>query len=359
MRDQLAGYTAAAFESAAAAGRLAQVREDLLGFDRALISSSHLHEILTDSLIPYLARRGVVDDLLASRATPEAHSIVRAAIRLEWAGELGAVLAELMVLVERAEDAVAAGQVAGDPRLHQASEVAVTADPSRAGAPKPQRDEESLEAAPGAISYQAAVLEAVLGLGVGMRSRSAGGRIALHARLAGYAERVFSELSSLSELDVIEDELFGLARAVGESTPLLRALSNPDASSDSLVALLETLLAGRVQEATLRLCRAALRSGRVRDPVGTFDWLVELAAAERGRRVAEVHVAVDLEADERDRLAASLAEIAERPVELRVVLDSHVLGGMQVRLGDTIIDGTLRRRFDQLRGELTHAELRH
>ncbi len=103
---------------------------------------------------------------------------------------------------------------------------------------------------------------------------------------------------------------------------------------------------------TLQLCAYVLRAGRARDLVGALESLVELAAAERGRRLADVRSAVELDEDERDRLTAALARIARRPVELRVHIDPSVIGGLSIIVGDTIIDGTVRHRLEQLRESL-------
>jgi F-type H+-transporting ATPase subunit delta len=86
--------------------------------------------------------------------------------------------------------------------------------------------------------------------------------------------------------------------------------------------------------------------------VDALDYLVEVAAADRGRRVADVRAAVDLDADERQRLSEALSRTMRRPVELRVRIDPSVLGGIGISVGDTVIDGTVRHRLEQLRESL-------
>jgi F-type H+-transporting ATPase subunit delta len=308
MRELLAGYGLATLESAAAAGRLPATRDGLAEADRVLLDSTSLREVMVDRSVPAEARRGIWRDLLEDRATPEALALVIAVVRLEWPGELPRALFELL---ERCETAISA------------------LGPATAGA-----------SASGAVAR--ALVEQAQG----------GGREVARARLEGYTERVFEELADVAELDEVEDECFSFARVVGATPALRRALADPDRSGDELVAIVAQLLEGRVRPATLRLVTAMVRIGRVRDPVGTLDWLVEVAAAERGRRVAEVRSAVELDEPERARLSATLSRTAGRPVELRVVLDQTVLGGVQILLGDLVIDGTLRRRFEQLRAEL-------
>lgn len=98
-----------------------------------------------------------------------------------------------------------------------------------------------------------------------------------------------------------------------------------------------------------------MRAGRLRDLVGTFEWLVELAAAERGRRVATVRTAVALRPAEKRRIAAALSRITERDVEVREMIDPTVVGGLLVSVGDLVIDGTVRLRLERLRDVLAQA----
>ena len=68
--------------------------------------------------------------------------------------------------------------------------------------------------------------------------------------------------------------------------------------------------------------------------------------------MAEVRTAVALTADQQDRLKAALANATGKTVELKVIVDPSVLGGLVATVGDTVIDGTVRTRLDQLKCRL-------
>jgi len=90
-------------------------------------------------------------------------------------------------------------------------------------------------------------------------------------------------------------------------------------------------------------------AGRARDLTGIADELVALGAAEGGRDVAVVRSAIDLTDDQKTRLAAALQQAVGTPVDVRVVIDPSVLGGLVAQVGDTVIDGSVRRRLDLLK----------
>jgi F-type H+-transporting ATPase subunit delta len=180
------------------------------------------------------------------------------------------------------------------------------------------------------------------------RGVTAAGRV--RERMRGYAERVFEEVADPAALDAIEDDLFALARAVEGSTELRAAFG--DDSGDRRVALARDLLAAKIRPETLRIVVELFTSGRTRDLAGLFDWLVSLVAVERGRRVAVVRSAVALDASEQTRLGTSLGRLTGRQVEIRVIPDDDVVGGVLISVGDFMIDATVRLRLERLRDAL-------
>lgn len=302
MRDLLRGFAAAALESAVAGGRAAQVASDLTGFARVLVDSDLLRNSLSDPAIPATSRRGVVTDLLEHKAAAETIAVLGWAALVEPAADFPAVVMSLVELAEEMSEATAEGRLLETP----AEELA-------------------------------------------------GGRTAVRERIRGYADRLFQEVSELARIDDIEDELFRFARVVDANPELRRALGDPSIPVGRRAAVVEELLRSKAQPATVRLVGYVLRAGHVRDLVGTLEWLAELAAEERGRRVAEVRSAVELDEAERLRLAAALERTIGRPVEVRVQIDPSVLGGMTIAIGDTVIDGSVRHRLEQLREALAPA----
>ena len=94
---------------------------------------------------------------------------------------------------------------------------------------------------------------------------------------------------------------------------------------------------------------ANLRGRRVDAAV---DSLSNLAAAQRERIVAQVRVAIELSAEQRERMARALARLAGRDVRLNIAVDPSVVGGASVRIGDDVIDGTMVTRLTQARRTL-------
>ena len=81
--------------------------------------------------------------------------------------------------------------------------------------------------------------------------------------------------------------------------------------------------------------------GRARELPAIVDRLVAASASRHQRSVAEVRSAIELTADQRARLEAALSEATGSPVEVKVIVDPTVLGGVVAQIGDTVIDGSV------------------
>ncbi|MFE7133106.1 F0F1 ATP synthase subunit delta [Streptomyces sp. NPDC057638] len=148
-------------------------------------------------------------------------------------------------------------------------------------------------------------------------------------------------------LDDVEDELFRFGRVV-ESNPGLRAaLTDRTATASAKSELLSSLLGGKADPVTERLVIRLVTAPRGRSLEQGLDSLSKLAAARRDRMVAVVTSAVPLSDQQKQRLGAVLAKVYGRQMHLNLDVDPTVLGGISVRVGDEIIDGTVADRLGE------------
>jgi F-type H+-transporting ATPase subunit delta len=166
-------------------------------------------------------------------------------------------------------------------------------------------------------------------------------------------DALFAAADKQQKLDTVEDDLFRLERileAEGEVTALLdEAVVEPARRNQ----LLDGLVAGKVDGVTLELLHHAVASQRKRSVVLAIDDLLERAAARRDRMVARVTSAVPLTEAQEQRLAALLSRLYDRQMSVRTALDPHVQGGLVVRVGDEVIDGSVAHKLAMARAALT------
>ncbi|MFF0436116.1 F0F1 ATP synthase subunit delta [Streptomyces sp. NPDC004327] len=148
-------------------------------------------------------------------------------------------------------------------------------------------------------------------------------------------------------LDDVEDELFRFGRIVSSSTELRSALTDKKATATAKGELLRSLLGGKVNAVTERLVVRLVTQPRGRSLEAGLESLSKLAAARRDRMVAVVTSAVPLTDQQKQRLGAVLAKLYGRQMHLNLDVDPTVLGGIVVRVGDEVINGTIAERLDE------------
>jgi F-type H+-transporting ATPase subunit delta len=165
----------------------------------------------------------------------------------------------------------------------------------------------------------------------------------------GYAEALFHVVKAEGELDRVEDELYKFGKILETHHELKQALSDEIIEKAQREALLESLLGGKVSPHTLSMLNFIVSQGRARQLPPILETVSELAAEARQSVVAEVRSAIPLDDDQKEQLAQALGKATGKKVEVKVVVDPSVIGGVVSKVGDTVIDGSIKRRLEQVR----------
>ncbi len=171
--------------------------------------------------------------------------------------------------------------------------------------------------------------------------------------IEGYASAIFSVARAEDVLDRVADELFRFSRAVEGNADLRSALTDPGSLPEAKSRLVDELLAAKAHPVTVRLATLLVESGHVRDLGRVVDAFVAKAGEEGNAAIAEVRVAAPISEEQRQRLVEALSAVRGRPVDVKVFVDPSVLGGVITTIGDEVIDGSVRRRLEQLRAQMS------
>jgi len=166
-----------------------------------------------------------------------------------------------------------------------------------------------------------------------------------------YAEAAFQLATRDGALDAYGDGLNLAVRMLG-GADVLDILRNPARPLSERVQLVDTLLTKRVPEPVRKLVGLLVARGKV-DRLGTV-------AAEYRRLLNRVNGVVEavataaapLNGQETAALQRKVAEMTGKTVDLRVEVDESLIGGLTVRVGDTLYDASVRGRLERLRERL-------
>ena len=167
--------------------------------------------------------------------------------------------------------------------------------------------------------------------------------------IAGYADALYAVAAADNALSTVEDELFRFSQALNSDENLQTTLDDSSLPVERRQQIVEDLLGGSASLTTKALVSMIVASGRSSRFSTIVDAFIERSAASRNKTVATVRSAIELDDTQKDRLVAALNGATNKDVEIKVVIDPSVIGGLVTEIGDDIIDGSVRRRLNQLR----------
>jgi len=167
-----------------------------------------------------------------------------------------------------------------------------------------------------------------------------------------YARALVDIAAAEGNLSRVEDELYRVARVFETNDQLRSTLTDETMPIERRQSVVEQLLGGKASNTTTQIVSFIIGNGRGRDLPAIIDAIVNRASSADNKEVAVVRTAVALSDDQQRRLADALVKKTGKQINLKVVVDPSVLGGIVATVGDTVIDGSVRSRLDQLKSRL-------
>jgi len=181
---------------------------------------------------------------------------------------------------------------------------------------------------------------------------TAGTDVASDVVIEGYAGAMLAAAEAEGAVDRVTDEIFGFARSM-EATPALRdALTTESLPIENRLAVIADVLGGRTHRLTAALIGLVVEAGHARDLGRIAEVLATSASVRREHVLGEARSAVALDEAQVERLSEQLSRATGRTVDVKVVIDPSVIGGVVARVGDLVFDGSIAGRLDEARHHL-------
>lgn len=174
------------------------------------------------------------------------------------------------------------------------------------------------------------------------------------ARTAAYAKAIADIAEAEGVLARVDAEFTAVAAAFESNDSLRSTLGDQVIPLDRRQAVVEQLLSGKgAHPLTAQLVGLVVGSGRARDLSTIASAIGNRSASAQGKAVAEVRSAVALTEDQQRRLGDALAQAMGTAVNVKVIVDPNVVGGLVATVGDKVIDGSVRTNLDRVKARLS------
>ncbi len=167
-----------------------------------------------------------------------------------------------------------------------------------------------------------------------------------------YAEALYELAKRDDKVDTVEQELKEIDQLIKDDKDLQKILYHPRITAEEKKDLLKELFEGKVSEVTFEFLKLLVERQREQFLSDIVDYFVDKANADRNIIAARIASAVELNDKEKADLEAMLAKITGKKVVTDFSVDPSLIGGVVVRIGDRVIDGSIRTRLAAMREHL-------
>ncbi|MEM8616721.1 MAG: ATP synthase F1 subunit delta [Pseudomonadota bacterium] len=164
-----------------------------------------------------------------------------------------------------------------------------------------------------------------------------------------YAGALFELAQEADDLAAVSGDLKTFGGLIDTSEDLQNTLASPAFSrEDKTKALVAVAQKAGLGKRAVGFVGTVASNGRSRDLRGAITHFDELYAKARGIKRAVARTAKDMTADQRGRLEAVITKAVGSDVELTTEVDPALVGGIQLRIGSTLIDASLAAKLDRM-----------
>jgi len=169
---------------------------------------------------------------------------------------------------------------------------------------------------------------------------------------AVYAQAIINEAQKLNALPEITEDVRGLGQLLEDNKAFLAFTKAVMIDEDERIAAVDKIFAGRVHPLILSLLNSLARRERFMFLPSVTKALEHILKKMTGHVDVEIVSARELNPDLLNRLQQSLAKDAGGVPDLKVSVNPALIGGMTVRIGDTLIDGSVATQLEKIEEQL-------
>jgi F-type H+-transporting ATPase subunit delta len=171
-----------------------------------------------------------------------------------------------------------------------------------------------------------------------------------------YAVALFQLTNEQNSLEQVEEELTAVQKVLNENEDFLALLAHPKITREQKKTFFKDAFANVSESVinTLLLLIDRKREDVISDMV---DYFIELANDARGVADAAVYSVRELSKDEEKAISEIFSKrIGKEKLHIHNIVDKSLLGGVKIRIGNTIFDGSVKRKLERLERQIVSAK---
>ncbi len=170
---------------------------------------------------------------------------------------------------------------------------------------------------------------------------------------------MFSLAVEKDQLDDIWEEVRMIRQAVSDNEDFLPVLCHPEMTQEKKLTVLDDIFKGKLSDDTMGFLNVLVRKGRLGEILPILDYFDEQAKEYSRIGVVSVSTPMALSDNQKEQVEKKLLEVSEyETLEMNYQVDESLLGGMVIRIGDRVLDNSIRSKLDAMSRQLIKVKLK-
>ncbi|MDQ0902999.1 MULTISPECIES: F0F1 ATP synthase subunit delta [unclassified Paenibacillus] len=170
-----------------------------------------------------------------------------------------------------------------------------------------------------------------------------------------YAKALFELASERGIIAQVEDDLGAVVASLQDHADFKKLLQHPNVAVSVKTDMLQKTFEGKVSETVLNTLQMLVSRRREALLTTLYTDYVKIANEALGQASAIVYTPFELSEDKVQDIADHFGKVTGKKLRIQTVIDPALLGGIQVRIGDRLYDGSLSGKLERLQKSLTQA----
>lgn len=168
-----------------------------------------------------------------------------------------------------------------------------------------------------------------------------------------YGEALFELALEKNALDEVLQEVMCIQNIIDENADFKKFLSHPQISKEEKISVIEKVFKDKASDDIVGLLVMIVKKDRYNEIEAIFNYFVNKVKEYNHIGVATVTSAIELSEEQKKNIVNRLIELTDyKEFEISYIVDKHILGGLIIRIGDRVVDSSLKNKLESMTGVL-------
>ena len=173
-----------------------------------------------------------------------------------------------------------------------------------------------------------------------------------------YGDALFAVALESSRMDEFFEAVKVVADILRTNDEFCKLMNHPKITKEEKVKIVEEAFLNNVPKEIVGIMTLMISKGRVNEMLSVFDYFIELVKEEKKIGRADVVTAVELSAEQKAKVEQKLLDTTKyETFEMNYSVDKSLIGGMVIRIGDRVVDSSIKTKLFELTRELRKVQI--